>query len=39
MNILPAHILANINPEDLKEEYSPAWFQPETHMGLGPFKL
>ena len=39
MNILPAHILENVNPEDLKEEYSPAWFQPETHMGSGPFKF
>ncbi len=37
-NIIPEHVYAKINPEDLKEAKSPVYFQKDIQVGTGPFK-
>ena len=39
LNILPAHIFSDVNPEDIMEQYAPAWFDPKYQIGSGPFKF
>lgn len=38
LNILPAHVWQDVPIEDLKEDQSPAWWDPNLQIGSGPFK-
>jgi len=37
--ILPWHIFQDVKPEDIAEQWAPAWFTPELNIGSGPFKF
>ncbi len=39
LQILPAHIFSEVNPEDIVEHHAPAWYTPELNIGSGPFKF
>lgn len=39
LQILPAHIFADVKPADIVEHHAPAWYTPELNIGSGPFKF
>jgi len=39
LQILPAHIFANVVAEDVVEHHAPAWYTAELNIGSGPFKF
>ena len=39
LQILPAHIFADVEPGDIVEHHAPAWYTAELNIGSGPFKF